>query len=178
MFSIPFSPFCIATLPLISEREGRIFACDRCETVSADRMRKLAIELTVMLGLLLVAAALLGSQACAQVGPSPARPSWDVVVLGRIDACWVCQFRPAPHVSYTQVLAGKVPNGQPTGKLAVAKVAEKLLPEGKVPIYRSEKEEICFLKRVEVPGSQAADVYEVVDVMEATPENLARFRSQ
>jgi hypothetical protein len=79
-------------------------------------------------------------------------------------------------VSYSQVLAGKVPSGQATGQLAVVVVAERLLPTGGVPIYKSQKEEICFLKRVIAPGAEAADAYEVVDVMEATPKNLARFR--
>jgi hypothetical protein len=123
-----------------------------------------------------MATALLGTQACAQQGSSSIGPSWDIVVLGWIDACWVCQFGPPPHVSYTQVLAGKVPSGQTIGWLAVVVVAERLLPAGGVPIYKSQKEEICFLKRVVGPGAEVANVYEVVDVMEATAKNLARFR--
>ena len=34
---------------------------------------------------------------------------------------------------------------------------------------------MCFLKEVVVPGHEDADVYRVVDVKEATPENLATF---
>lgn len=123
-----------------------------------------------------MATALLGAQACAQQGSPSIGPSWDVAVLGRIDACWVCQFGPPPHVSYSQVLAGKVPSGEATGQLTLAAVAERILPKGGVPIYKSQKEEICFLKRVIAPGVEAAHAYEVVDVMEATPKNLARFR--
>lgn len=123
-----------------------------------------------------MATALLGAQAFAQQGSPSIGPSWDVAVLGRIDACWVCQFGPPPRVSYAQVLAGKVPSGEATGQLTLAAVAERLLPRGGVPIYKSQKEEICFLKRVVAPGAEAADVYEVVDVMEATPKNLASFR--
>lgn len=104
--------------------------------------------------------------------------SWDVVVLGRIDACWVCQFGPPPHVRYTQVLSGTVPSGQAKGQLNLVAVAEKLLPEGRIPIYKSQQEEICLLKKVVVPGYEGTDVYEVVDVMEATPDNLAAFRGQ
>ena len=104
--------------------------------------------------------------------------SWDLVVLGSVDACWVCQFGPVPHIRYTQVLAGEVPSGQTTGRLALVAVAERLLPESRVPIYKSQKEEICFLKRIAVPSYEAGDVYEVVDVMEATPKNLAAFRRQ
>ena len=101
--------------------------------------------------------------------------SWDVVVLGRIDACWVCQWGPSPHVSYTQVLAGKVPGTQTRGELVLVELAEVLLPEGGTPVYRSQQEEICFLKKVVVPGYEDTDVYKVIDVMEATPENLATF---
>ncbi len=97
---------------------------------------------------------------------------WDVVVLGRVDFCEVCQ-RGSPNVSYTKVLAGKLPNGQTEGTLAVAGVAAHLLPEGGVPKYESQQEEIVFLKRV-----TDRDLYSVVDVMKATPENLALFPSQ
>jgi hypothetical protein len=141
-------------------------------------MKKLAIALIVMVGLLVIAAALLDTHIRAQERASWVGPPWDVVVLGRIDACWVCQFGPSPHVRYTQVLAGKVPSSQARGELALVAVAERLLPEGGIPIYKSQKEEICFLKRIVVPDYEAADVYEVVDVMEATPENLARFRGR
>src|SRR5207244_4099656 len=99
---------------------------------------------------------------------------WDVVVLGRIDTCYVCQ-RGSPHVSYTRVLAGKVPAGQAEGMLAVAGVAAHLLPEGGVPMYESQQEEIVFLKTVAVPGQENKVIYTVVDVMKATPQNLALF---
>ena len=46
------------------------------------------------------------------VVPTEAAPladsSWDVVVLGQIDFCLVCQFGASPYVRYTQVLAGQV----------------------------------------------------------------------
>src|SRR2546428_12011480 len=42
----------------------------------------------------------------------------DVVVLGRVDACFVCQHEPAPSVSYTRVLAGEDPGGQASGQVA------------------------------------------------------------
>jgi len=101
---------------------------------------------------------------------------WDVVVLGRINACFVCQFGPQPHVRYTQVLEGEVPGGGPAEReLALVGVADRLLPEGGIPNYQSQREELSFLKRVVVPGEEDADVYEVVDIMEATPENLAKF---
>ncbi len=101
--------------------------------------------------------------------------SWDVVVLGRIDACWVCQFGPSPHVSYKRVLAGTVPSGRTAGRLPLVAVAERLLPKQGIPIYKSQQEEICLLKRVVVAGYEDRDVYRVVAVMEATPENLAAF---
>ena len=103
---------------------------------------------------------------------------WDVVVLGLIDASWVSQHDSSPHVSYTQVLASKIPIGQPAGQLAVMEVTEHLLPEGGAPIYKSRQEEIIFLKKVVVPGYEDIDVYRVVDVMEATPQNLAAFLGQ
>ena len=136
------------------------------------------IELVGTIGLLVIVAALSGTHIRAREEASFVVSSWDVIVLGRIDACWVCQFGPSPHVSYTQVLAGKVPSNQARGKLALVAVAERLLPEGGIPIYKSQKGEICFLKRIVVLGYEAADVYEVVDVMEATPENLAHFRGR
>jgi hypothetical protein len=129
-------------------------------------------------GLLVLCAILLGSHPRVQGGTSVVGTSWDLVVLGRIDACWVCQFGPSPHVRYTQVLAGKVPGGQASGQLALIAVAQKLLPEGGVPIYKSQQEEIVFLEKVVVPRYEAVEVYKVVDVLEATPENLAGFRSQ
>jgi hypothetical protein len=57
-------------------------------------------------GLMVIGAALQGAQTRVQGGTS-----WDVIVLGRIDACWVCQFGPSAQVRYTQALAGKVPSG-------------------------------------------------------------------
>ena len=81
-------------------------------------------------------------------------------------------------MSYTRVLEGEVPGGQAEGELALVAVADHLLPEGGTPIYESQQEEICFLKRVVVPGYEDADVYEVVDVKEATSENLAAFLGQ
>jgi hypothetical protein len=122
---------------------------------------------------MVLGAVLQGAQTRVQGGTS-----WDVVVLGQIDACWVCQFGPSAQVRYTQVLAGKVPSGQTWGQLALGAIAEKLLPEGRIPIYKSQHEEICVLKRVVVPGHEAAEVYKLVEVMEATPENLAAFRGQ
>jgi len=102
-------------------------------------------------------------------------PTPDLVVLGKIDACWVCQHGPSPHVAYSQVLEGTAPQGKPAGRLPLTAVAEKLLPQGGTPIYRSRQDEICVLARVVVPGSESVAQYRVVDVMEATPENLARF---
>jgi len=102
---------------------------------------------------------------------------WDVVVLGRIDVCFLCQ-RGSPSVTYTQVLAGKIPNGQTEGMLALAGVAAHLLPEDGVPIYESQQAEIVFLKRVVAPDHEDQVVYTVVDIMKATPENLALFLGQ
>ena len=101
---------------------------------------------------------------------------WDFVVLGRINACWVCQRGPPPHVSYTMVLAGKTPSGKAQGEIGLTEVAAGLLPKGGIPIYRSQQEEICYLKIVVLPGDKDRIAYKVVDVEEATPENLAKFR--
>ena len=60
-------------------------------------------------------------------------PSWDIVVLGRIDASFVSQWRPSPHVMYTQVLAGEVQSDQASGQLALVGLAVQLLPEGCIP---------------------------------------------
>jgi hypothetical protein len=100
--------------------------------------------------------------------------SWDLVVLGRIDACWVCQHGPPPHVTYTKVLAGKAP-GEGQAEVGLVDVAARLLPEGGVPIYRSRQEEICYLKLVIPGGKEHGAYYAVIDLEEATPENLAKF---
>jgi hypothetical protein len=127
-------------------------------------------------GLLVIGAALLGTHTWVHRGASVADSSWDLVVLGQIDFNLLNQFAPSPHVRYTQVLAGQVPSGRARGQLALTAVDERLLPEGSVPLYKSQREEICFLKKVIVPGYEGADVYRVVDVKEATPENLSPFR--
>lgn len=100
---------------------------------------------------------------------------WDLVVLGRIDACWVCQHGPPPHVNYTKVLAGTASRGKAQGTLDLVEVPVRLLPKGGIPIYRSQQEEICYLKIVELPGNKNEAAYKVVNVEEATPENLAKF---
>ena len=112
-------------------------------------------------------------------GQAPAQQPvlWDFIVLGRIDACWVCQHGPPPHVSYTKVLAGKAPSGQAKGQIALVEVPARLLPKGGIPIYRSQREEICYLKIVVLPGNKDEAASKVVDVEEATPENLAKFES-
>jgi hypothetical protein len=129
-------------------------------------------------GLMVIGAALLGPHTWVYGGDSVVNSSWDLVVLGRIDFCSVCQWGPSSRVRYTQVLAGSVPDGQAKGELALGAVAQKLLPEGGVPIYKSQHEEICFLKKMVVPGNATAEVYDVVDILEATPENLAAFCGQ
>lgn len=101
---------------------------------------------------------------------------WDLAVLGRVDACWVCQHGPPPHVSYRMVLAGKAPRGKAQGQIALAEVAARLLPEGGIPIYRSQREEICYLKTVMLPARENANVYKLIDVEEPTLENLAKFQ--
>jgi hypothetical protein len=104
--------------------------------------------------------------------------SGELVVLGRIDFCLVCQRGPSSRVRYTQVLAGSVPEGQARGELALGAVARQLLPEGGVPIYHSQQEEICVLKKMVVPGNAPAVVYEVVEILAATPDNVAAFRGE
>lgn len=101
----------------------------------------------------------------------------DLVVLGRIDACWVCQHGLPPHVSYTTVLAGKAPSGKAQGQITLVEVPARLLPKGGIPIYKSQREEIVYLKIGELPSEKNAAAYKVVDVEEATPENLAKFKS-
>src|SRR5262245_28211570 len=51
--------------------------------------------------------------------PARRRASWDLVVLGQIDACWVCQHGPPPHVRYSRVLAGNAPSGKAQGTLSL-----------------------------------------------------------
>jgi hypothetical protein len=123
----------------------------------------------------MLAIAAAGGSACGGEPPDASLPSYDLVVLGEVDACWVCQFGPPPQVTYRRVLAGDPPQGKAEGTLALTAVAEKLLPEGGVPTYRSRREEISILKREVVPGHESAEVYRLIDVIEATPENLARF---
>jgi len=107
---------------------------------------------------------------------------WDVVVVGRIDACYLCQ-RGSPHVDYTRVLAGKLPNGHRKGTLTLAGIAPHVLPEGEVPLYQSQQDEIVFLKKAVVDHkdkdkNEDEDIYTVVDVMKATSENLALFHDE
>lgn len=102
----------------------------------------------------------------------------DVVVLGTIDACWVCQFSPRPRVQYTKILAGDLAGGSGEGQLDLAGVADTLLPPSGVPIYKSRQEEICFLKKATVKGFKGTDFYKVVDVWEATPPHLNLFSDQ
>lgn len=130
------------------------------------------------LGLLVIGSILLGAHTRVQGGTSVVGTSWDLVVLGRIDFCLVCQWGPSSRVRYTQVLAGSVPDGQARGELALGAMVRKLLPEGGVPIYKSQHEEICVLKKMVVPGYAAAEVYEVVDILAATPDNVTAFRGQ
>src|SRR5262245_20575559 len=125
------------------------------------------------LGLLVIGAMLVGPHPRVQGGTSVVGTSWDLVVLGRIDFCSVCQWEPSARVRYTQVLAGSMPEGQARGELALGAVARKLLPEGGVPLYKSQHEEICVLKKMVVPGNAAAEVYEVIDILAATPDNVA-----
>lgn len=103
---------------------------------------------------------------------------WDVIVLGLIDANWLSQHGPSPHVSYTQVLTENVPVGHAQGQLAILEVAEHLLPDNETPVYQSQQPEIIFLKKVVVAGYENVDVYKVMDVMEANPENIALFLDQ
>src|SRR5262245_48957101 len=130
------------------------------------------------LGLLVIGSMLLGSHPRVQGGTSVVGTSWDLVVLGRIHFCLVCQWEPSARVRYTQVLAGSLPDGQARGELALGAVARKLLPEGGVPIYQSQHEEICVLKKIVVPGNAADAVYEVVDIRAATADHVAAFRGQ
>lgn len=124
----------------------------------------------------------LSAPACAtstaSSAPTPEQTvPWDLVVLGRIDACWACQHQPWPHVTYTKVLAGKAPSGQPQGELNIVEVPPRLLPEGGLPEYRSAREEICYLALVVPPIETNPVAYKVVEVEDATPEHLAKFDS-
>lgn len=110
--------------------------------------------------------------------PRDALPAYDLVVLGEVDACWVCQFGPSPQVTYRQVLAGRAPQGKTEGTLTLTAVAEKLLPASGVPVYRSRQEEIAILQQDVVPGHDSMPAYRLIDVVEATRKNLARFSHQ
>ena len=136
--------------------------------------RQLAL-VVLSLSLTLPAPACDTSEAFPPLTPEQAVP-WDLVVLGRIDACWGCQHEPWPHVSYTKVLTGKAPNGQPQGELNIVEVPPRLLPEGSL-VYRSQRAEICYLKLVVPPIETNPVAYKVVDVEEATPEHLAKFNT-
>ena len=139
---------------------------------------KRTIAWMVTAGFLVLCAMLLGAHTRVQGGTAVVGTSGDLVVLGRIDFCLVCQWGPSSRVRYTQVLAGSIPEGQARGELALGAVGRKLLPEGGVPIYKSQHEEICVLKKMVVPGNAAAEVYEVVNILVATPDNVAAFRGQ
>lgn len=122
--------------------------------------------------------------ATAAVSPSEKDASsadavkWDLVVLGRLNACYVCQ-RGSPHVNYTRILAGKIPSGEPKGTLTIAKIDAHVFPEGGVPMYESKEDEIVFLKKSK-PDEMNKDkvLYDVLDVKQATAENLAAFRGK
>ncbi len=104
--------------------------------------------------------------------------TWDLVVLGRLNACYVCQ-RGSPHVNYTRVLAGKIPSVEPKGTLPIAEVEAHIFPEGGVPMYESQEDEIVFLKKSKPDAkNKDKDLYDVLDVKKATAENLAAFRNQ
>jgi hypothetical protein len=137
--------------------------------------RRQFVLVILSLPLSLAAPACYTSEASPPLTPEQAVP-WDLVVVGRIDACWSCQHEPWPHVSYTKVLAGKAPNGQPQGELNIVEVPPRLLPEGSL-VYRSERAEICYLKLVVPPIETNPVAYKVVEVEEATPERLAKFNS-
>lgn len=146
--------------------------------VQVSLMQQLMCRILQMVRFLVLGAVVCASATWAQKEVVTSNAAWDIVVLGRIEACWVCQFGPQPHVSYTRVLVGQVPNGQSRGQLAITEVPEWLLPQGGIPMYKSQREEICFLKRIVVPGYENTEVYKVVDVQEVTPENLAALLGQ
>lgn len=103
---------------------------------------------------------------------------WDLVVLGRLNACYVCQ-RGSPHVNYIRILAGKIPSGEPKGTLMIAKIDEHIFPKGGVPMYESQEDEIVFLKKSKSDENNKDKVlYDVLDVKQATAENLAAFRDK
>jgi hypothetical protein len=105
-------------------------------------------------------------------------PKWELVVLGRLNACYVCQ-RGSPHVNYTRILAGKLPSGERKGTLAIAKIEAHIFPEGGVPMYESQEDEIVFLKKSKLDeNNKDNDLYDVLDVKQATPKNLAAFRDK
>lgn len=103
---------------------------------------------------------------------------WDLVVLGRLNACYVCQ-RGSPHVNYTRILAGKIPSGERKGTLAIAKIDAHIFPEGGIPMYESQEDEIVFLKKSKLDEkNKDKDLYDVLDVKQATAKNLAAFRDK
>jgi hypothetical protein len=113
-----------------------------------------------------------GPEATTESSPPAVLPStaWQVAVLGRIDICGVCQ-RGTSSVTFTRVLAGKLPPAdRAAGTITVAGMATHLLPDGGVPMYQSQQEEIVLLHR-----AKEDDLFLVVGVLKATAENLALF---
>jgi hypothetical protein len=103
---------------------------------------------------------------------------WDLVVLGRLNACYVCQ-RGSPQVNYTRILAGKILSGESKGTLTIAKIDAHVFPEGGVPMYESKEDEIVFLKKSKPDETNKdRDLYDVLDVKKATAKNLAAFRDK
>jgi len=102
----------------------------------------------------------------------------DIAVLGRIDACWVCQFDPWPSVTYSEILAGEITHDVANQLLYIAGVDRRFLPEGGVPIYKSQKEEICFLKKVVADGANGVVFYQVVDIWAATDGDIGLFHDR
>jgi hypothetical protein len=109
-------------------------------------------------------------------GTAPPDASWDLIVVGIVDACLVCQFSASPNVAYSEVLAGVLPPDAGGDRLNVVSLNDVLLAEDGTPSYVSERPEIVFLKRITVPGYEESVVYEVVFVLEATPENIDKYR--
>src|SRR3989442_1120791 len=105
-------------------------------TISSSRPRKRAIASGGAMGVWLLGA-VVGPHTWGQGQSTPADSAWDVVVLGRIDFCLVCQREPPPNLRYTQVLAGQLSRAQATGQLALTAMDTRLLPEGGAPIYKS-----------------------------------------
>lgn len=137
---------------------------------SVGRMPRGGIALGLLAALFLLAHTVLPAFAGTGAGTGKA---WELAVVGRIDACWVCQHGPAPHVRYSRILAGPPSTPAAPGRLPLVEVAAHLLKPGGIPLYRSEAEEICLLKRAAAGGGTAA--YRVVDVLPATAENIAAY---